>query len=117
MITRLNGNNKLGFKWQESGGPPVVVPTRQGFGTTLVKTTFPDARIDYAVEGLSCEIDIPVGQDEAPVTEKRQWKEDYAEECLKIARSATDERTRNIFKQMAQVLFGLAEEKAKSGSE
>jgi PAS domain S-box-containing protein len=115
-ITRLNGNNKLGFKWQESGGPPVVVPTRQGFGTTLVKTTFPDARIDYAVEGLSCEIDIPVGQDEAPVTEN-QWKGDYAEECLKIARSATDERTRAVFSQMAKVWFGLAEEKTKSGSE
>jgi len=60
-ITR---QNKLKFKWQESGGPPVVVPTRHGFGTTLVKGTFPDAQIEYAVDGLSCEIDVPFDRDE-----------------------------------------------------
>jgi PAS domain S-box-containing protein len=63
-ITRQGNNNKLKFKWQESGGPPVIVPTRLGFGTTLVKGTFPDARIDYAIEGLSCEIDVPFDRDE-----------------------------------------------------
>jgi len=63
-ITRQGNNNKLKFKWQESEGPPVVVPTRHGFGTTLVKGTFPDARIDYAVEGLNCEIDVPIDRDE-----------------------------------------------------
>ena len=52
-----------GSKWQERGGPTVVVPTRQGFGTTLLKATFPDARIDYAVEGVNCEIDIPLAPD------------------------------------------------------
>ena len=46
------------------GGPPVVAPTQQGFGTMLVKATFPDARMDYAVEGLNCEIDIPIRPDE-----------------------------------------------------
>jgi len=61
-IRRQNGSNKLGFKWREKGGPPVVVPTQHGFGTTLVNATFPDARIDYAVKGLSCEIEIPLGQ-------------------------------------------------------
>ena len=61
-LTTQANNNKLKFKWQESGGPPVIVPTSQGFGTTLVKATFPDARIDYAVEGLNCEIDVPLGQ-------------------------------------------------------
>jgi PAS domain S-box-containing protein len=61
-LKRQSKNNKLEFKWQESGGPPVVVPTRHGFGTTLVKGAFPDARIDYAVKGLSCEINIPLDQ-------------------------------------------------------
>jgi PAS domain S-box-containing protein len=63
-ITRQSNNNKLEFKWQERGGPPVIVPTRQGFGTALLKGTFPDARIDYAVEGLSCEIYIPLEHEE-----------------------------------------------------
>jgi two-component sensor histidine kinase len=60
MIRRQNNNNNLRFKWQESGGPSVVAPTRQGFGTTLIKGTFPDAWMDYYVEGLNCEIDIPI---------------------------------------------------------
>jgi PAS domain S-box-containing protein len=59
-ITRQGNNNILEFKWQETGGPPVVLPIRQGSGTALVKRTFPDARIDYGVEGLRCEIDIPL---------------------------------------------------------
>jgi PAS domain S-box-containing protein len=61
-ITRQDKQNKLKFKWQESGGPPVAVPTRQGFGTVLIKAVFPNARIGYEVEGLSCEIDVPLGQ-------------------------------------------------------
>ena len=36
----------------------------------------------------------------------------FAEECLKMATAATDERTRAIFMQMAQTWFRLAEEKA-----
>jgi two-component sensor histidine kinase len=63
-ITGPSKNNKLRFKWQERGGPPVVVPTQHGFGTTLIKATFPDVQIDYAVEGLSCEIAIPFGQNQ-----------------------------------------------------
>jgi two-component sensor histidine kinase len=66
-----NKNNSLKFRWQESGGPPVIVPTRHGFGTTLVKATFPYARIDYAVEGLSCEIDVPLGHDDLDQVEAR----------------------------------------------
>jgi two-component sensor histidine kinase len=62
--TRQNGNNELDFKWQERGGPPVVMPTRQGFGTMLLKATFPEARIDYAIEGLSCEINVPLDRDQ-----------------------------------------------------
>lgn len=63
-VKRLSNDNKLKFKWQESGGPRVVAPTRQGFGTMLINATFPDARVDYAVEGLNCEIEIPLGQNQ-----------------------------------------------------
>jgi PAS domain S-box-containing protein len=61
--TEQSNNGKLYFKWRESGGPPVVVPARQGFGTALIKATFPDAQIDYAVEGFSCEIHLLLGND------------------------------------------------------
>jgi two-component sensor histidine kinase len=58
--------NALKFTWCESGGPPVATPTEYGFGTALLKATFPDARIDYATEGLSCEIDIMLVHGDQP---------------------------------------------------
>jgi two-component sensor histidine kinase len=64
LLMNQNKNNSLKFRWQESGGPPVVMPTRHGFGTTLIKATFPDVRIDYSVKGLSYEIDVALGDDE-----------------------------------------------------
>jgi PAS domain S-box-containing protein len=53
--------NALKFRWHETEGPPISKPTRYGFGTTLLKATFPDARIEYPTEGLICEIHIPLG--------------------------------------------------------
>jgi two-component sensor histidine kinase len=47
----------LKFRWQESGGPRVNAPTRQGFGTQLIKGAFSDVSLEYPVEGLRCEID------------------------------------------------------------
>jgi len=37
-------------------------PTRHGFGTSLVKATFKDARFVYAADGLCCEIDVLLGR-------------------------------------------------------
>jgi PAS domain S-box-containing protein len=50
----------LKFKWKERGGPPAVAPTRRGFGTSLLKAIYTDVRMDYSVEGLTCEIDLPL---------------------------------------------------------
>jgi two-component sensor histidine kinase len=50
----------LKFKWQESEGPPVAVPTQHGFGTQLLKAVFSDVRLEYPVQGLRCEIDVPL---------------------------------------------------------
>ena len=46
----------LKFRWKESGGPPVSPPTRQGFGSQLLKGIFSDVDLKYPVEGLRCEI-------------------------------------------------------------
>jgi two-component sensor histidine kinase len=48
----------LKFRWQESGGPPVSPPTRQGFGSQLLKGIFSDVSLEYPVKGLRCEIDV-----------------------------------------------------------
>jgi hypothetical protein len=39
----------------------VAAPIRQGFGTQLLKTVFSEVRLEYAVEGLRCEIDVQLG--------------------------------------------------------
>jgi two-component sensor histidine kinase/integral membrane sensor domain MASE1 len=66
-IVREGESNRLKLKWQERGGPRVAQPTRQGFGTALLKAVFPDVRLDYAIEGLNCEIDVllKIGEDDA----------------------------------------------------
>ena len=58
------GGRVLSFRWQERGGPPVVAPSRRGFGTALLKATFGDVRFEYAPEGLMCDIDLPLGNPE-----------------------------------------------------
>lgn len=51
----------LNFKWQETGGPPVVAPSRKGFGTSLLRATFSGIKLDYPPTGLTCEIRLPFG--------------------------------------------------------
>jgi two-component sensor histidine kinase len=51
----------LNFKWQETGGPPVLPPSRKGFGTSLLRATFSGIKLDYLPTGLTCEIKLPIG--------------------------------------------------------
>src|SRR5262249_46156363 len=55
-VSNNGRGHELRFRWEERGGPPVVVPTREGFGSTLLKATFAKSRMDYAPDGLSCEL-------------------------------------------------------------
>lgn len=53
--------------WQERGGPPVAVPTREGFGSKLVRRAFgPDAEasveIKYLLSGVRCELQFNAGE-------------------------------------------------------
>jgi len=56
----------LKFRWQERGGPPVLGPGQRGFGTSLLESTFTKVNLDYAREGLICEIDVPLDSNEFP---------------------------------------------------
>ena len=56
--------NALTFRWRESEGPPVVAPKHRGFGTTLLKAVGAEIRLQFARTGLSCEIDMPLGEAE-----------------------------------------------------
>jgi len=52
------------FQWQERNGPPVVPPTRQGFGHMVIEKAaaqdFGLPKITFASEGLCYEIDAPL---------------------------------------------------------
>jgi two-component sensor histidine kinase len=61
-IASADGASILKFRWQETGGPPVSQPGREGFGTSLLKMALGDTRIDYAAEGLIYEIEAPMDQ-------------------------------------------------------
>lgn len=62
-IEPATSGSRLMFRWQESGGPAVAPPAHQGFGTQLIKAAFPHARIEYRVEGLTCEIDLALANE------------------------------------------------------
>lgn len=60
--TVVNGNGRevLKFRWRENGGPPATEPMRDGFGTSLLKVTLGEARIQYAPDGLIYEVELPL---------------------------------------------------------
>jgi PAS domain S-box-containing protein len=53
-------DGRLALRWIETGGPPVQPPTRQGFGTRIIRQMSGqlngDARFDWRADGLCCEI-------------------------------------------------------------
>src|SRR4029079_2900629 len=58
----------LVFDWVESGGPPVVLPLRQGFGSRLLAFVLPGqiqakTQIDYAPEGVRIRCTLPLPMD------------------------------------------------------
>jgi two-component sensor histidine kinase len=46
----------LGFRWKESGGPPVKAPERRGFGSSLIERALQGesstTRLDFDPDGL-----------------------------------------------------------------
>ena len=60
-LQRNGGESILRLRWQERDGPPVAAPAKNGFGSLLIKTSFPNARIDFGHDGLTCEIESRLG--------------------------------------------------------
>jgi two-component sensor histidine kinase len=63
--------NQFCLRWQEQGGPPVRPPTRQGFGTRLIRQSFVNqlhgaVRLSFDPPGVVCEIDVPLVAISAP---------------------------------------------------
>jgi two-component sensor histidine kinase len=56
---------EFAFLWREHGGPPVVQPVRQGFGTRLIKDFMANdfggtVQLSYEPGGLVCELKSPL---------------------------------------------------------
>jgi PAS domain S-box-containing protein len=66
----VNGVRAFSFRWQEHGGPPVSIPERKGFGSTVLEVVMSEyvtepPRIEFARSGLTYAL---VGQVEALAT-------------------------------------------------
>jgi PAS domain S-box-containing protein len=65
---RANETDNLLLDWKESNGPKVTVPSTRGFGMTLIEETLRslggEAVIHYYADGLSCEIALPLPQED-----------------------------------------------------
>lgn len=60
-----DGTDVLVLDWRESGGPPVMAPTRKGFGSRLVTmglTGTGRAHLDYAPTGFVAEFQAPLAE-------------------------------------------------------
>jgi PAS domain S-box-containing protein len=58
-------DGRLTLRWTETGGPPATPPTREGFGTRVMKNMIcsslkGDMRLDWREGGLVCEIALPI---------------------------------------------------------
>ncbi|MFC1455422.1 HWE histidine kinase domain-containing protein [Microvirga arabica] len=56
---------RLHLRWQESGGPPVRTPTRQGFGSRLIERSLArelngNVQITFHPDGVLCTVDAPL---------------------------------------------------------
>ena len=61
---QVRDDGGLGLSWTETAGPPVVLPTRRGFGSSLIERaltleTGGRATIDYRPGGVVCDIVLP----------------------------------------------------------
>lgn len=64
-ITWRSGDGRLRLRWEERNGPAVAPPARKGFGSRLVERGLAHelngiVRLDYAPEGVVCEVDMPM---------------------------------------------------------
>ena len=58
---------RLHLAWREHGGPPVVAPTRRGFGLRVIEASFRHqmhgtVALTFAPSGFACEADVPLAR-------------------------------------------------------
>lgn len=63
-VDRRNNQPLLSVIWRERGGPPMVPPAHEGFGTKLIEHCIPGALVtrEFPPEGLVCRIELPLSE-------------------------------------------------------
>jgi two-component sensor histidine kinase len=64
---RQGERTDLEIDWKEHDGPPVIPPSRQGFGSRLIERSLQgqlggESRLDYAPDGVRCHIRLPLAR-------------------------------------------------------
>jgi PAS domain S-box-containing protein len=59
-----HAKERLFLEWVETGGPPVVIPSRPGYGTRAIRNVVPyelggTVDLTFDAEGLRCRIELP----------------------------------------------------------
>lgn len=66
LVSWSVAGNRLLWRWEERGGPPVQTPDRKGFGSRLIARGVAHelsaaVRLEFPTTGVVCEIDAPLG--------------------------------------------------------
>jgi PAS domain S-box-containing protein len=61
----VDGAARLLIAWRETGGPPIALPNRSGYGTSLIRDLIPHelggkVELELAPSGATCRIEIPL---------------------------------------------------------
>lgn len=67
----LSEDGRLLIRWSETGGPPVLKPSRRGLGTSMLARALEgplkgETRLDWRPEGLVCELELPLAPEAVP---------------------------------------------------
>lgn len=71
QFARVGAGGALVLRWRESGGPPVVPPTRRGFGSRLIERGLAhelegDVALAFDPAGVRCRLVIPLSSRVSP---------------------------------------------------
>ncbi|MFL6828002.1 MAG: sensor histidine kinase [Bradyrhizobium sp.] len=67
IVSGEGGQRQFVMAWQESSGPPVQMPSHQGFGSKVIKSMVElsldgEVRIDFAPSGLRWQVECPAAK-------------------------------------------------------
>jgi two-component system, chemotaxis family, CheB/CheR fusion protein len=62
-----NGERLMKVTWREKDGPPIKTPKRKGFGSVLIESGIPGAKVNrnFLPDGLVCTIELPLAESSA----------------------------------------------------